>query len=114
MSTVSQFDVQGYAIPFAADDEVIECGPDDPGYGEPETWESWTDAHTWELGPAIPPDAELEPFAPSLADELDYAEWAAEVDRRWRDERIERGYPAEFQPSYVTDADLAAAGLAVG
>src|SRR4051794_38174399 len=90
-------DAEGYALPSwdVEYDELVELGYDDPSWGEPETWEPWTDAHTWELGPVI----EAPPFAPSLADELDYREWAAEVDRRWSDERLEAGP--------ITDEDVA-------
>ena len=100
MLTLPRFDADGTYIPFAADDEFIECGFDDPAWGEPESWPAWTDRWIFEEGPAIPPDA----FEPSEDDLADYAEWSAELGR---------GFPAEY-PSYVTDADLAAAGLAVG
>ncbi len=105
-------DVEGYLLPWTADDETIECGFDDPAYGPPESWPATTDAYTWELGPQA--DVTLEPFAPSLEDELDYREWAEEVDRRWADGRLERGYPAEYPPSYVTDADVALVTGCVG
>ena len=82
---------QGYAIPWVADDEVIECGFDDPDYGDPAEWPDWTDRWTCEEGPAIPPDAALGPFEPSEDDLADYAEWAAEVDRRWCDARPRAG-----------------------
>ena len=108
--SILQTDAQGYLIPAAdlAVDELTELGwcvpGGDPDYGEPEGWPEWTDRDTWEEGPAIPPDAELVPFEPSGDDLADYAEWSAE---------LERGFPAEY-PSYVTDEDLAAAGLPVG
>ena len=53
--------------------------------------------------PALEPDMEPgqdddfepdpEPFTPSEDDLADIAEWSAEIDRRWRDEQIERGEP---------------------
>lgn len=38
-------------------------------------------------------DPEPEPFIPSEDDLASYHEWSAEIDRRWRDEQIERGEP---------------------
>jgi hypothetical protein len=37
-----------YAIPFASDDQVIECGCNDPCYGDPAQWPEWTDADWFE------------------------------------------------------------------
>src|SRR4051794_21025680 len=102
MATVQQIDAEGYAVPWPADDECIECGLDDPSWGEPESWPAWTDGARWEEGPAIPPDAAIEPFEPSEDDLADYAEWSAELGR---------GFPPEYPA--ISDADLAAAGLAV-
>src|SRR3954447_13924388 len=104
-----QTDSQGYMIPRAdlECDELTELGwslpGGDPDFGPAEGWPAWTDESTWEEGPAIPPDAALEPFEPTEDDLADYAEWSA---------YLERGCPAEFPPSCVTDADVAAAGLA--
>jgi hypothetical protein len=49
-----QYDPEGYEIP-GADlwcDALMECELLDPEAGPPETWASWVDADTWELGPA--------------------------------------------------------------
>src|SRR4051812_23316145 len=100
MLTLPRFDADGTYIPFAADDELLECGLDDESWGEPESWPAWTDAGIWETGPET--DVTIEPFAPSLEDELDYREWSMEVDRRWRDARVE-------SDGHVTDADVAIA-----
>jgi hypothetical protein len=118
MATLSQqqYDPQGYAIPWVDDDECIECGLDDADYGPAESWPEWTDRWTFEEGPAkegclnldnLPSDEPepldalepFEPFEPSEDDELDYREWAAEIDRRWRAERIEHDGP-------VSDRDI--------
>jgi hypothetical protein len=45
-------DVGDYAIPFTADDPIIEAGLDDPDYGPPEMWPSWTDLDRWS---SVPP-----------------------------------------------------------
>src|SRR3954454_2345545 len=100
---LTQIDSQGYMVPAAdlAVDELTELGwsipGGDPDFGPAEDWPAWTDESTWEEGPAIPPDAALEPFEPSEADLADYHEWSAD---------LERGYPVEFPPSYVTDEDV--------
>ena len=44
-------DESGYAIPWLADDAVIECGCNDPEADEPSRWLSWTDQDIWQLGP---------------------------------------------------------------
>ena len=49
---------------------------------------------------------EFLPFEPDPADEADYREWYMEIDRRWWDERIERGHPVEFPNPYVSDRDI--------
>jgi hypothetical protein len=46
-------DTDEFAIPFAADDDVIECGADDPDFGEPVDWSDWTDSERYEPGPEI-------------------------------------------------------------
>src|SRR5262245_7577555 len=102
--SVAVFDVDGTIIPGAELDELYELGFDDADFGPAESWPAWTDMGIWETGPET--DVTAEPYVPTLEDELDYAEWASEVERRWQDERIEAGP--------ITDADLAAAGLAVG
>jgi hypothetical protein len=33
--------MKGYDIPFAADDEIIECGLDDADYADPAEWPTW-------------------------------------------------------------------------
>lgn len=90
-------DTQGFAIPFHADDAVIECGACDPEYGDPETWPAWVD--DWRYSPTeadsvwaaqnleLPP-----PFEPTDADLDEMARWSGAL----------------------TDDDLAAAGLPVG
>src|SRR4051812_35156192 len=102
--SLQRVDADGYLLPWCEDDRYIECGFDDPDYGPAEGWPSWVDESTWELGPAIPPDATIEPFEPSEDDLADYAEWSAELGR---------GFPAEFPPSSLTDQDIIAAGGAV-
>jgi hypothetical protein len=46
-------DNEDFAVPFAGDDPVIECGADDPEFGEPVDWSDWTDSDRYELGPEI-------------------------------------------------------------
>jgi hypothetical protein len=46
-------DNEGFAIPFAEDDQVIECGADDPDFGDPVDWSDWTDSERYEPGPEI-------------------------------------------------------------
>src|SRR3954449_2212093 len=103
--SVALFDHDGYAIPFAAADEVIECGFDDPDYGDPADWPTWTDRDVWEDGPAVADDVELEPagFEPSQEDieflnvppGHDWEEYARIAE--WQD-RLE-------QDRRITDAD---------
>jgi hypothetical protein len=101
-------DETGHAIPFAADDLVIEAGANDPDFGPPESWPDWTDADRFEPSPAdaawltahpvLPPiaggspDDEPEPFEPTDADWDDFARWSGAL----------------------TDEDIMAAGLSVG
>ena len=93
-------DETGHAIPFAADDLVIEAGLDDADYGEPEGWPAWTDADIIWLNehPSLPPiaggspDDEPERFEPTDADSDDFARWSGAL----------------------TDEDIMAAGLSVG
>jgi hypothetical protein len=44
-------DSNGDAIPFSANDDVIDCGCIDAAFGDPSTWPEWTDSHVWQLGP---------------------------------------------------------------
>jgi hypothetical protein len=44
-------DNEDFAVPFAGDDPVIECGADDPDFGDPVDWSDWTDSERYELGP---------------------------------------------------------------
>jgi hypothetical protein len=84
----------GFAIPFADDDLVIECGACDPHYGEPSTWPAWVDACRWEPTPDDVAWLNHEPFEPS--------------DEDWDDM-----YAASY--GGFTDEDLAtSAGLPVG
>lgn len=86
-------------------------------YGEPETWPDWTDEDTWELGPAIPEDAELLPpelepvdpdsedvewlnGQPTLDDLAEYRAWSEWVELKDR-ERL------------ITEDDIRANGLAI-
>jgi hypothetical protein len=94
-------DTEGFAIPFTADDRVIECGCNDPDHGEPANWPEWTDAWFWEPGPEdmsptaadiawlavnsiLPPlsGGAPEPFVPTAADWADYHAFCREVDER--------------------------------
>src|SRR4051794_8354318 len=98
---LAKTDEQGYLVP-AVDlelDELYELGFDIPDYGDPADWPEWTDHFCWFDGPAIPPDAAVEPFEPSEADLLDYAEWSAELGR---------GFLVEYPPSHLTDEDIVA------
>ncbi len=48
----SPVDADGYEI-LRSDllaDELIECGINDPEFGEPGEWPPWVDADRWELG----------------------------------------------------------------
>src|SRR4051794_33755615 len=87
-------DVDGFAIPFAADDAVIECGACDPEYGDPAEWPAWTDADIVWLNenPTLPPlsGGSPEPFVPTAADWADYEAFCREVDQRYEMERMER------------------------
>jgi hypothetical protein len=78
--SVQTIDADGYLIPWAEDDEIIECGYDDPQYGDPGTWPDTCDADCWELGPAIPPDAVFEPYEPTAEDLEDYARWSDRLE----------------------------------
>ena len=52
MSSLPQ-DENGYAIPWAGDDAVIECAACDPLGGQPEDWPEceWIDGNRYALGP---------------------------------------------------------------
>src|SRR5262245_52135301 len=77
-------------------------------------WPDWTDANTWCLGP------EIETFEPSPDDLADYVDWSASLDRGRTDQDLEEAYRLSIWQDLVelerriTDADLEAAGLAVG
>ncbi len=73
--------------------------------------------------------AEYEPFEPTPQDLADYHQWSESIDRRWREEQIERGpAPEDVEEAYqicraqdrleqanlFTDADLMAGGLPPG
>lgn len=64
------------------------------------------DDDRWELGPEpatagedVEIDAPDDEWAPSPEDEADYREWAAELDRRWQDARVEAD-------GHVSDLDI--------
>jgi hypothetical protein len=52
-------DNDGFAIPFADDDQYIECEAVDPEAGESETWPSWTDQERWSTVLPTEPEDEL-------------------------------------------------------
>jgi hypothetical protein len=104
-----------YAVYFVLDDDIIECTACDPEAGEPSDWPSWCDQDRWthidepdqvslddvawlNSNPLpLPLPAPIAggspgPFEPSDQDWEDYARWSG----------------------HTTDADIAAAGLAVG
>jgi hypothetical protein len=81
-----------FAVYFADDDAVIECGACDPEYGEPEGWPEWVDADRWEPTPDDVAWLNHEPYQPT--------------DQDWDD---------LFAASYgFGDDDIQAAGLPVG
>ena len=109
------YDTEGFAIPFADHDALIECGALDPDHGDPETWPAWTDQR-WEPTeadhtllaehPILPPicGGAPEAFQPSDQDWEDYHRWSA-----WQD-RLE----GIHGPYSIADDDIQAAGLPVG
>jgi hypothetical protein len=82
-------DPEGYAIPFAEDDRVIECGCDDPDFGDARDWPSWTDRDRWTL------DLVHDRAGPTDQDWDEYARWSA-----WQD-ALEVAHPT------ITDEDVA-------
>src|SRR5436309_434506 len=113
-------DTEGFAIPWAEDDRVIECGFDDPAWGEPESWPEWTDRWTFEEGLAIPADAEilppeLEPYEPSEDDLADYAAWSDRLDALARlaelDDACDRLAGGWIGTGRMTDQDVASNGI---
>jgi hypothetical protein len=110
MSTLHN--TQGFCIPFAGDDQIIEAGFDDPDYGEPEGWPSWTDER-WE------PTDDDEAWWVAQNDDEDWSADASE-QARWSRRLEELHQASEWQDrleamNYV-DGDQAAAdaGLPVG
>jgi hypothetical protein len=102
MDILHRFDQQGYAIPWTTDDEIIECGANDPEYGEPESWPEWTDIYQFE---PLPEDRAWLSAQQEMSIEPDwdeYSRWSA-----WQD-ALEAAHPP------IRDQDIIAAGLAVG
>jgi hypothetical protein len=85
-------DTNGFAIPFADDDAVIECGACDPHFGDPSTWPEWVDADRWEPAPDDVAWLNQEPYEPTDADWEEFARYSG----------------------HFTDEDLIAAGLPCG
>jgi hypothetical protein len=108
-------DTEGYAIPFATDDQYAEAEAlcNGPACSEdPAEWPSWCDADCW--APTADDEAWL---ARQNADDDEdwpaYALWSQRLDElyqasQWQD-RVEAIYD-----NGVTDDDIMAAGLSVG
>jgi hypothetical protein len=113
-------DTDGYAIPFAADDAVIESealcnGP--PCSEDPAEWPEWTDQERWE------PTDDDEAWWVTQNDDEDW-QVDAQEEARWS-QRLKELIEA-FEPSdqdwddfarwsgALTDEDIMAAGLSVG
>src|SRR4051812_5531302 len=97
MTTLALHDALGYAIPFAADFEIEDAVAailgDIPAAADHDVEPDW--------------DAAFDgPYEPTAEDLADYAEWSAEIERRWLEDRMDRdGYTLEAD-GYVTDADV--------
>jgi hypothetical protein len=106
-------DTEGYAIPFAGDDQIIESGVDDADYGPAESWPEWTDSERFE------PSPDDEAWRMSQNDDDDWQADASE-QARWS-RRLEELYQASewhdrLEAIYHTnqDQDIEANGLPVG
>jgi hypothetical protein len=117
MPTIPRFDAHGYAVPWADDDAVIECGALDPEHGEPEAWPAWTDEDRYELGPAsgdddYRPSAEDPTYEPTPEDLAKLEQWLDRLDTL----QCLAEYPGELQAAAgpLSDEGITTAGLAVG
>ena len=103
----------------AVADELIECGLDDPHFGDPAGWPRWCDEDIWGLVASDPADATAEWPVPSEAFE------PCEADEAWvaglpSDEDLERMARHAAWLDHleglgrITDQDIVATGQATG
>jgi hypothetical protein len=103
-------DIEGFVIPFAGDDQFIECGVDDPDFGPAESWPAWTVAERFE-----PSSDDESWFIRQSADDDDWAGYA-EWSRRLEELHQASEYMDHLEAMHWTDGDqdIMAAGLPVG
>lgn len=114
MTILPAYDDNGYAIPFADEDPVLEaCAAleETESYDDPAEWPAWVDDCIWELGPESPPQEPT--YEPTPEDWADYCQWSDRLEALERLQELDR-LTCRDDPSYLSDRDIAAGGLPVG